>query len=168
MSSKEIQLYNPHTDLVMAVLRSPRIGQTPEPEAQARFAQMVDAVAFILNSKHLTAEDADMIALLVTSQAREEKLVADLTWEEAGKALQDGAFGKYGKVYGINAATIYNFLMEFALSDEKHEINRKVVALRTDQERKRQEKVAAFLEAHPAYAEIIRKNHIENLKQTRK
>ena len=33
-----VQLYAPHTDMVMARLRSPRVKDTPEPEAQARLA----------------------------------------------------------------------------------------------------------------------------------
>lgn len=151
----------------MAVLRSPRIGQTPEPEAIARFGKMIQAVGMILD-REVEDDKALMMTAFVYNQAKDEKLVADLTWEEAGKAMQDGAFGKYGEVFKVSPKAVYNFLVEFALSEEKEEINRKVVALRTDQERKRQEKVAAFLEAHPAYAEIIRKNHIENLKATRK
>lgn len=167
MSNNELQLYNPHTDLVMAVLRSPKIGQTPEPEATARFAKMIQAVGMILD-REVEDDKAQIMAAFVYNQAKDEKLVAELTWEEAGKAFQDGAFGKYGEVYKVSPKAVYSFLVEFAISEEKQEINRKVVALRTDEERKRQEKVAAFLQAHPAYAEIIRKNHIENLKATRK
>lgn len=162
--NEQVVLYAPHTDLVMAVMRSPKLGQTPEPEALTRFARMIDAVALIMDAKRLGAGDADMIAALVVAQVRQEPLVANLTWEEAGKALQDGAFGKYGEVYKLSAATIFGFLTAYALSDEKTDINRKVVALRTDEERRRQEKVAEFLKAHPAYAEIARKNYIENQK----
>ena len=163
MSNNELQLYAPHTDLVMAVLRSPRIGQTPEPEAIARLSKMIQAVGMIMD-REVEQSRADMMAAVAVSQARQEKLVAELTWEEIGTALQDGAFGTYGEVYKLSAACIFNFLTSYALSEEKTEINRKVVALRTDEERRRQEKVAEFLKAHPAYAEIARKNYIENQK----
>ena len=165
MSSNDLQLYTPHTDLVMAVLRSPRIGQTQEPEAVARLSSMIQAVGMILD-REVEASRADMMAAFVYAQARDEKLVRDLTWEEAGKALQDGAFGKYGEVYKVSASAVFNFLLEFALSDEKAEINRKVVALRTDEERKRQERVIKFLETHSDYAKIVLKNYTDTQKKT--
>lgn len=151
----------------MAVMRSPRIGQTQEPEAIARLTKMIQAVGMILD-REVEESRAAMMASFVYNQAKEERIVRDLTWEEAGKAMQDGAFGKYGEVYKVSASAVFNFLVEFAVSDEKAEINRKVVALRTDEEKKRRESVERFLEAHPAYAEIVLKNHIENQKNTRK
>ena len=62
--NEQVVLYAPHTDLVMAVMRSPKLGQTPEPEALTRFARMIDAVALIMDAKRLGAGDADMIAAL--------------------------------------------------------------------------------------------------------
>lgn len=167
MNKEQMQLYAPHTDLVMAVMRSPKIGQTPEPEATARFSKMIQAVGLIMD-REIEPTRADMMASFVAAQARGEKLVADLTWEEAGKAMQDGAFGKYGEVYKVTPQAVYNFLVEYAVSEEKEELNRKVVALRTDAERKRQERVAQFLADHSDYARVILRNAAENSQRNQK
>lgn len=167
MNKAQMQLYTPHTDLVMAVLRSPRIGLTPEPEAAARLSTMIQAVGMILD-REVEPARADMMASFVAAQARGEKLVADLTWEEAGKALQDGAFGKYGEVYKVTPSAVYRFLVEYALGEEKEELSRKVLALRTDAERKRQERVAQFLADHSDYARAILQSASDNSQRKQK
>ena len=164
MSNNEIQLYSPHTDLVMARLRSPKMKDTPEPEAQAKLAPMIQAVGLIQGRK-LDEDTVGLLAALVVAEARMEPLTADLTWEEIGKALQGGAFGKYGEVYRINAASIYGMLLNYAESEEKADLTRKVRSIRDNEARKRQEKVAKFLEEHIDYSKIVLKNYIDN-KQT--
>ena len=127
-----VQLYAPHTDMVMARLRSPRVKDTPEPEAQA------------------------------VAELRKDQLAGDLTWEEVGKVLQDGAFGKYGPVYKVSAATIYNFICSYVDSEEKLELSRKVRALREGQQRKNQERVAEFLANNSEYARILMEKARDN------
>ena len=157
-----VQLYAPHTDMVMARLRSPRVKDTPEPEAQARLAKMVDAVALIIDARHMSPQDADITAALVVAELRKDQLAGDLTWEEVGKVLQDGAFGKYGPVYKVSAATIYNFICSYVDSEEKLELSRKVRALREGQQRKNQERVAEFLANNSEYARILMEKAREN------
>lgn len=157
MSNNEtmVTLYAPHTDLVMARLRSPKVKDTPEPEAVARLAKMVDAVALIIDARKMGQKDADITAALVVAEMRKDKVAGDLTWEEVGRALQDGAFGQWGPVYKVSAATVYAMIQGWCDSAEKLELAGKVRALYEDKQRKDQQRVQEFLEAHSDYAKII-------------
>lgn len=162
--SNKLQIYDAHTDLVMARLRSPKVKDTDEPIAQDYLTDMIEGVCLIRGIK--TQEvGVGLMAALLTSQIRQEKLLADLTWEEVAKAFQDGALGKYGEVYGVNVASLYNMLWDYIESQDRAELIRQERELRSGEERKRQARLDAFLEAHPAYAEIVLKNHIANHKQ---
>lgn len=162
--SKELALYTAHTDLVMARLRSPKVKDTDEPVAQQHVSKLIQAAC---TAKGVTMEPQgrEVTAALLVAQMRGDKIVADLTWEEVAKAIQEGTFGKYGEVYGINAVSLYDMLWGYIESQERAELIGKERELRSGEERKRQARLDAFLEAHPAYAEIVLKNHIENQKQ---
>lgn len=155
--SKELALYTAHTDLVMARLRSLKVKDTEEPLAQQHICKLIQ-VACTAKGVTMEPQGRDVTAALLVAQMRGDKIVADMTWEEVGKAIQDGTFGRYGEVYGINAASLFDMLWGYIESEERAELIRQERELRYGEERKRQQKVQDFLAAHPAYAEIIRKN----------
>ena len=157
MNNNLPQLYTAHTDLVMARLRSPKVKDTDEPRAQELLAKCIEGVC-VIRGAQVDKAGIGLMAALLAGQMRQDAPVADMTWEEVAKALQDGAFGKYGEVYGINAASLYDMLWGYLQGEERAELNRKVRELLTGAERKRQEQVQRFLEEHPAYAAIIKKN----------
>lgn len=165
--SKELALYDAHTDLVMARMRSLKVKDTDEPVAQQHIAKLIQA-ACTAKGVTMEPEGREITAALLVNQMRRDKIVADMTWEEVSKAIQDGVFGTYGQVYGINAASLWDMLWGYIESEERAELIRKERELRYGVEQKQRQKIEAFLEAHPAYAEIIRKNHIDNIKATRK
>lgn len=152
--SNKLELYTPHTDMVMARLRSPKVKDTDEPKAQAYLAQLIEGACLIRGQKE-DAKTLGVMAALLNAQLRRTPELADLTWEEVAKALQDGAFGEYGPVYKVSAATIYNFICAYVDSEEKLELSRKVRALREGQQRKNQERVAEFLANNSEYARIL-------------
>lgn len=165
--SNKLEIYNAHTDLVMARLRSPKVKDTEEPLAQAHVAQLIEAAC---TAKGVTMEKKgrEVTAAILVAQLRQDKITADLTWEEVSKAIQEGTFGKYGEVYGINAVSLYDMVWGYIESQERAALIQKERDLRYGEEAKRQARLDAFLTAHPAYAEIVLKNHIENQKNTRK
>lgn len=162
--SNKLAKYDAHTDLVMARLRSPKVATTDEPVALEHLVDLIDAACMAKGTK-LDDRAMQLTAVMFLRQMREDKIVADLTWEEVGKAIQEGTFGKFGEVYGINAVSLYDMLWGYIESQERAELIRQERELRYGEEKKRQARLDAFLEAHPAYAEIVLKNHIANHKQ---
>lgn len=165
--SKELALYEAHTDLVMARLRSPKVKDTDEPVAQQHVAKLIQA-ACTAKGATMEKEGRDITAALLVNQMRRDKIVADMTWEEVGKAIQDGVFGAYGEVYGINAASLWDMIWGYIESEDRADLIRQERELRYGEERKRRQRIEDFLEAHPAYAEIIRKNAAENSQRNQK
>ena len=164
MSNNKLATYDAHTDLVMARLRSPKVKDTDEPVAEKHLVTLIDA-ACMAKGVNMQKEAMDLTAAMLLRQMREDRITADLTWEEVSKAIQEGTFGKYGEVYGINAVSLYDMVWGYVESQERAALIQKERDLRYGEDRKRQEKLEAFLTSHPAYAEIIRKNYIENQKQ---
>lgn len=156
-NTKLLTLYTPTTDLVMARLRSPKVKDCTEPEAQAQLAGLIEGACLIRGQKE-DERTIGVMAALVAAQMRKDALAEDLTWEEVAKALQDGAFGRYGQVFGINAASIYAMVQGYLDSGYKLELAQKVRALREGQQRKNQERVAEFLANNSEYAKILLKN----------
>ena len=156
-NTKLLTLYTPTTDLVMARLRSPKVKDSTEPEAQAQLAGLIEGACLIRGQKE-DERTIGVMAALVAAQMRKDAQAADLTWEEVAKALQDGAFGQYGQVFGINAASIYAMVQGYMDSGYKLELAQKVRALREGQQRKNQERVAEFLANNSEYARIILNN----------
>lgn len=159
--SNKLELYTPHTDMVMARLRSPKVKDTDEPKAQEYLAQLIEGACLIRGQKE-DAKTLGVMAALLALQLRRNEQMADLTWEEVAKALQDGAFGEYGPVYGINAATIYDMVKGYVESGYKLELSQKVRALREGQQRKNQERVAEFLANNSEYARILMEKARDN------
>ena len=163
MSNNKLATYDAHTDLVMARLRSPKVIATEEPVAQKHLVTLIDA-ACMAKGVNMQKEAMDLTAAMLLRQLREDRITADLTWEEVSKAIQEGTFGKYGEVYGINAVSLYDMVWGYIESQERAQLIKKERDLRYGEEAKRQKRLNDFLEAHPAYAEIVRKNYIENQK----
>lgn len=165
--SNKLAVYDAHTDLVMARMRSLKVKDTDEPVAIDHIVDLID-VACMAKGTQLDNRAMQLTAAMFLRQLREDKITADLTWEEVSKAIQDGVFGKYGQVFVISAVSLNEMVWGYIESEERAALIRKERELRYGEEQKQRQKIEAFLQAHPAYAEIIRKNHIENLKATRK
>lgn len=159
-NNNKLQLYTPTTDMVMARLRSPKVKDTPEPAAQEMLTNMIEGVCLIRGVKAQEV-GVTLMAALLSGQMRTDPQVGDLTWEEVAKALQEGSFGRYGEVYGVNAASIYAMLNGYLQSGDKVELSLKVRSLHMEQQRKDQERISQFLADHSGYAKII----IDNFKE---
>ena len=158
--SKELATYNAYTDLVMARLRSPKVKDTPEPEAQAHVGKLIQA-ACMARGTSMDKQGRDVTAALLVAQMRQEKLLADLTWEEVDKAIQEGTFGKYGEVYGINAVSLCDMLWGYIESQERATLIKTERELKYGVSEANAAKTNSFLDAHPEYAKIVLNNYIE-------
>lgn len=159
--NNKLATYNAHTDLVMARLRSPKVKETDEPVGQAHLVQLINA-ACMARGVAMDKNGREVTAALLLAQMRQDKITADLTWEEVGKAIQEGSFGKYGEVYGINAASLYEMLWGYIESQERAALIEKERELRYGADKAKDAKINAFLEAHPEYARKVINNYIEN------
>lgn len=159
--SNKLATYDAHTDLVMARLRSPKVKNTDEPVAIDYIVDLIDA-ACMAKGTQLDSRAMQLTAVMFLHQLREDKILSDLTWEEVSKAIQDGTFGKYGKVFVISATTLNEMVWGYIESQERAALIDKERELRYGADKARDAKINAFLEAHPEYAQKVINNYIEN------
>lgn len=158
--SNKLATYDAHTDLVMARLRSPKVKDTDEPVAIDYIVDLIDA-ACMAKGTQLDSRALQLTAVMFLRQLCEDKITADLTWEEVSKAVQDGTFGKYGKVYVISATTLNEMVWGYIESEERAKLIETERELKYGVDKAQDAKTNSFLDAHPEYAKIVLNNYIE-------
>lgn len=147
MNSEDLAFYDRTQDFLKVRLdeqRFPRLASIPQEAAFPQIRSMVVGAAILRNSPM----DDNALDLTATAFLQEVRLdFPTLTLPEIGKAIRNGCFEKYGKVYGISAVSLYKMVTGYLESEEADEIRRKERAIKTNQ----QEKLEEWKRSHPDY-----------------
>ena len=131
-SSPTLAEYNRKIDLVEVRQhpeRFPRIASTPKDEAVDKMTRIVHA-AFLYRGQSTTPSTIRFVAnALVAEILNDDKYgLRSLSWEEIGRVIRNAVLGGAKELYGVNVASLYSALIDYAKTDG-HEAERRAQKL---------------------------------------
>jgi hypothetical protein len=107
----------------------PRIAATPKDEAVDKMTRIVHA-AFLYRGQSTTPSTIRFVAnALVAEILNDDKYgLRSLSWEEIGRVIRNAVLGGAKELYGVNVASLYSALIDYAKTDG-HEAERRAQKL---------------------------------------